>query len=100
MQAGSMNTAAGTAAALWVLGEGQSSVGVCLAKCTASIFAAHQMPNSQTSPACRALAAAVTEHLAPLVPADGLWPQDSALFHSTIYHASTHLVRAGRRWLH
>lgn len=37
------------------------------------------------------LAAAVQQHLAPLVPANGMWPQDRNLFHSTIFHASTHL---------
>ncbi|KAL4422361.1 hypothetical protein ABPG75_008558 [Micractinium tetrahymenae] len=33
---------------------------------------------------------AVKRHLAPLVPSNGIWLQDSGLYHSTIYHASTH----------
>lgn len=41
---------------------------------------------------CRRLAGAVQRHLAPLLPANGAWLQDSRVFHSTIYHASTHTV--------
>lgn len=40
------------------------------------------------------LQAAVRTHLLPLLPPDGLWQQDSSVYHSTIYHASTHLVGA------
>ena len=37
-------------------------------------------------------------HLVPLVPPDGIWLQNSSLYHSTIYHASTHLVGRGGGW--
>ncbi|KAL4419230.1 hypothetical protein ABPG77_010672 [Micractinium sp. CCAP 211/92] len=36
------------------------------------------------------LLGAVKRHLAPLVPPNGMWLQDSKAYHSTIFHASTH----------
>lgn len=44
-------------------------------------------------PAARALGSAVRRHLLPLLPPHGAWASDPLLLHSTIWHASTHLVR-------
>lgn len=41
----------------------------------------------------KALSEAVTAHLVPLLPPGGLWPQDPALYHTTLWHASHHQVR-------
>jgi len=38
--------------------------------------------------------AQVRRQLAPLLPRGGLWPQDPALLHATLFHASPHAVRA------
>ncbi len=38
------------------------------------------------------LAGALARHLLPLMPPAGLWPQDSGLYHSTLWHASHHQV--------
>lgn len=43
-----------------------------------------------------ALAGAVAAHLTPALPAGALWLQDSALYHSTIWHASRHTVCSRR----
>lgn len=32
------------------------------------------------------------KHVAPLVPTTGVWPQNSNLYHATVWHASTHQV--------
>ncbi len=40
----------------------------------------------------RSLQEAVTQHLVPLFPPNTLWLQNSELLHSTVYHASTHMV--------
>lgn len=41
----------------------------------------------------KALSEAVAAHLTPLLPPGGLWPQDPALYHTTLWHASRHQVR-------
>jgi len=41
--------------------------------------------------------AQVRRQLAPLLPRGGLWPQDPALLHATLFHASPHAVRARPR---
>ncbi len=41
---------------------------------------------------CREFELALKRHLLPLFPADGVWLQDRGLYHSTIFHASTHMV--------
>jgi hypothetical protein len=41
----------------------------------------------------RSLHKAVIQHLVPLFPPNTLWLQTPELLHSTIYHASTHVVR-------
>ena len=38
------------------------------------------------------LIAAVKTHFEPLFPPNSLWLQNFTLLHSTLYHASTHLV--------
>lgn len=43
---------------------------------------------------------AARRHLLPILPPEGVWLQNSALFHSTVFHASTHTVgRAGLAWV-
>ncbi|KAL4855922.1 hypothetical protein ACK3TF_003683 [Chlorella vulgaris] len=37
------------------------------------------------------LQAAVKSHLEPLMPPNGIWMQHNRLYHSTIFHASTHM---------
>ncbi|KXZ47400.1 hypothetical protein GPECTOR_35g838 [Gonium pectorale] len=39
---------------------------------------------------------AVRELLLPVLPEGGIWLQDDALYHATLYHASSHVV--GRLW--
>jgi hypothetical protein len=36
----------------------------------------------------------VKSHLEPVMPPNGIWMQHNRLYHSTIFHASTHMVRA------
>ncbi len=38
---------------------------------------------------------AVMRHLAPIMPDAGMWVQNHGLYHSTVFHASTHTVGAG-----
>lgn len=38
------------------------------------------------------LSDAFMHHVAPLVPATGFWAQNSNLYHTTVWHASTHQV--------
>jgi hypothetical protein len=40
----------------------------------------------------QSLKKALTQHLVPLFPPDTVWLQNSELLHSTVYHASTHMV--------
>ena len=42
----------------------------------------------------RRLTASVLHHLRPLMDPGDVWLQDPELLHSTLYHASTHFVRA------
>lgn len=44
--------------------------------------------------AARTLSAAVERHLSPLAQDAGLWLQDPTKYHATLFHASTHEVRA------
>ena len=41
----------------------------------------------------RSLQDAVIKHVVPLFPPNTLWLQNPNLLHSTIYHASSHMVR-------
>ncbi|EFN53062.1 hypothetical protein CHLNCDRAFT_54034 [Chlorella variabilis] len=56
------------------------------------------MPLSDIQAALR-LEDAVQRHLDPLMPPNGIWKQHHRLYHSTIFHASTHMdpVRAAPR---
>ncbi len=38
----------------------------------------------------------VTKLLLPAVPEGGVWLQDAQLLHATVFHASSHMVRALR----
>lgn len=37
---------------------------------------------------------AVRQFLLPVLPEGSIWLQDNALYHATLYHASSHVVRA------
>lgn len=61
--------------------------------CGAADRPASRAPSHCTHLAARrVLEAAVRSHLGALLPPHGLWVQDSSKYHSTLWHASTHLV--------
>lgn len=50
--------------------------------------------------AARALSAAVARHMSPLAQDAGLWLQDPAKYHATLFHASTHEVSKCSKTVH